>query len=107
ERDAVEIGDVLAAAPPLEPRVGRDVTEVDRRPAVDDAHPHTRGEQVLRHRDAGPPVPDHEHRASAVLVVDGYHRQRSFNVESAMSAQMIDTIQNRTMMSGSGHPFSS
>ena len=101
EVDAAEQIEALLAEPQLDarPGVGGDA-ELRRPPPVGGPHADAARREGPGDRLAGTLEPQHERLART-------GHQRSFSVDNASSAQTIDTIQNRTMICGSGHPRSS
>src|SRR5262249_57983010 len=101
EMDAVEQLRRRAAEPEVDVRPrGRVELEARGILRVGDAYANAARREQLRDGSARAAEPDDE-RASRQV------HQRSFSVESARSAQMMATIQKRTMICGSGQPRSS
>src|SRR5205823_2049320 len=87
----------LLAEPQLDARPGvGDDAELRRPPPVGGPHADAARREGPGDRLAGTLEPQDERLART-------GHQRSFSVDNASSAQTIDTIQNRTMICGSGH----
>ena len=99
--DAVEQRRRLVPEPEVDVRpLGRVDAQVRGGLRVGDPHAHAPGGQQAGDRSARAAEPDDERTSRQV-------HQRSLSVESARSAQMMATIQKRTMICGSGQPRSS